>query len=122
VRPGHVHRHTGRPVPRRVPRRRVRDRRRHHPPRPAAAPARVLGEIRDGEYRDLQYLYGAFAVSFRLLRPTRLQFRLTDAAGGTAVELQIDAHVRPVFLRSWALSQRLFWRRFETWTRRAVVG
>lgn len=80
----------------------------------------VLGEIRDGEYRDLRYLYGAFAVSFRLLRPTRLQFRLADAAGGTVVELQVDAHVRPVFLRPWELSQRLFWRRFETWARRSL--
>ena len=39
----------------------------------------VLGEIREGEYRDLRYLYGAHAVSLRLLRPTRLQFWLADA-------------------------------------------
>jgi hypothetical protein len=83
----------------------------------------VIGEIRDGEYRDLQYLYGAFAVSFRLLRPTRLQVRVAeDPAGGTVVEVTIDAHVHPRFLRPWALSQRLFWRRFETWTQRAATG
>jgi hypothetical protein len=87
---------------------------------PATFTDTQVGPFRDGEYRDLRYLYGAFAVSFRLLRPTRLQFRLTDAPGGTAVELQIDAHVRPLFLRPWELSQRLFWRRFETWTRRSV--
>ena len=84
----------------------------------------VLAEIRDGEYRDLQYLYGAYAISFRLLRPTRLQIAVTDAvtdAGpGCEVEVCIDAHVHPRMLRLWSLSQRLFWRRFETWTKAAT--
>lgn len=75
----------------------------------------VIGEVREGEYRDLQYLYGAYAVSFRLLRPTRLQMRVDDAPDGCRVEVQIDALVHPRLVRPWALSQRLFWRRFESW-------
>jgi hypothetical protein len=81
----------------------------------------VLAEIRDGEYRDLQYLYGAWAVSFRLLRPTRLQIAVADDPGGTEVEVRIDAHVHPRMVRLRAASQRLFWRRFETWTGRTVT-
>ena len=83
----------------------------------------VIGEVREGEYRDLRYLYGAFAVSFRLLRPTRLQFDLADAPGGaTTVEIRIDAHVHPRARRLWDRSQRLFWRRFETWARRSTAA
>ncbi|MDL5157323.1 hypothetical protein [Actinomycetospora termitidis] len=83
----------------------------------------VLAEIRDGEHRDLQYLYGAYAISFRLLRPTRLWIAVADAPDGdTEVEIRIDAHVHPRMLRLWALSQRLFWRRFETWAARATAS
>ena len=82
----------------------------------------VLGEIVDGEHRDLQYLYGAYAISFRLLRPTRLWIGVADAPGGTEVTLTVDAHVHPRMLRLWALSQRLFWRRFQTWCTRATAA
>lgn len=77
----------------------------------------VIGEVRSGEYRDLQYLYGAYAVSFRLLRPTRLQFTVADAGDGAEVEVRIDAHVHPRAERFWTASQRVFWRRFESWAR-----
>ncbi len=57
-----------------------------------------------------------------LLRPTRLQIAVADAPGGTEVEVRIDAHVHPRMLRLWALSQRLFWRRFATWTAKATAA
>ena len=45
---------------------------------------------------------------------------LADAPGGTEATVVVDAHVHPPMLRLWALSQRLFWRRFETWTTGAL--
>ena len=41
----------------------------------------VIGKFRPtgiipGFYRDLRYYYGSYAVSFRLIRPVRLQFLL----------------------------------------------
>lgn len=85
--------------------------------------AGVLGEMREGEYRDLRYTYGAFALSPRVARPTRLQFWLADGAhGGTAVRLQVDAHVRRRLLRPWRAGNRWFWRRFARWLDRAVAS
>lgn len=82
----------------------------------------VLGEIRERAYRDLRYTYGAYALSPRVARPTRLQFWLTDApAGGTTVRLQVDAHVRARLRRPWRAGNRWFWRRFAGWLDRAVA-
>lgn len=82
----------------------------------------VLGAIEDGAYRDLQYTYGAYALSPRLARPTRLQFWVDDApGGGTHVRLQVDTHVRRWFAAPWRLGNRVFWGRFERWLDRAVA-
>lgn len=75
----------------------------------------ILGEIRAPEYRDLQYLYGSYVGSLRLLRPTRLQFWLAETEGGTIVRLRLDSYVRPALASLWRWGQQLFWDRFGRW-------
>lgn len=83
--------------------------------------AGVLGEIRDGEYRDLQYSYGSYAVSHRFARPTRLQFWADDDdRGGTLLRLQVDAYVHRRGQKTWARVMKLFWPRFGRWAEKAV--
>ena len=82
--------------------------------------AGVLTDVRPPEYRDLHYYYGAYALSPRLIRPTRLQFWLEDAAAldgapGTAVRLRVDSLVRRGWGRWWTRGQNLFWKRFPKW-------
>jgi len=82
--------------------------------------AGVIGEVRgpeagDTAYRDLPYFYGSYAISPRLVRPTRLQFWAESAAGGTAVTLQLDSLVRRPFARPWGVAQGIFWSRFPRW-------
>ena len=83
--------------------------------------AGVLTEIDPGRYRDLQYFYGSYAVSLRLIRPTRLQFWVEPTGIGTQVQLQVDSLVRPWVCRPWSALQRVFWRRFAHWLDRAVA-
>ena len=85
--------------------------------------AGVIGEVRDPEpgaaaYRDLKYFYGSYALSPRLVRPTRLRFwaaEVASPAGGTRVSLELDSLVRGPFVPVWELSQRVFWSRFPLW-------
>ena len=81
----------------------------------------VIAEVRDGEYRDLHYTYGAYAGSLRLARPVRLQFWVGAAPGpGTVLRLRVDADVRRWLLPAWRVGNRLFWGRFRSWCDRAV--
>ena len=80
----------------------------------------ILTEIRPPEYRDLQYFYGSYAVSFRFIRPTRLQFWLVEENGGCAVTLRVDSFVRNGWNRIWTLAQRLFWNRFPKFMNRGL--
>lgn len=84
--------------------------------------AGVVGEIRESEYRDLQYFYGSYALSHALFRPVRLQFWLTEVTGGrSALRLQVDADIRRgVAERLWPTLMRLFWSRFGHWCERAL--
>ena len=82
--------------------------------------AGVLTEVRPPAYRDLRYYYGAYAVSPRLIRPTRLQFWTETAGQGTAVRLRVDSLVRRGWGGRWTWMQERFWRRFPRWLERAV--
>ncbi len=88
--------------------------------------AGVLGEIRAPEYRDLRYFYGSYAISLRLIRPTRLQFWLSDLGGsgapggGTIVRLRLDSAVRPWLGALWTRAQGVFWDRFPRWMERSL--
>jgi hypothetical protein len=86
--------------------------------------AGAIGEVRGFErgvaYRDLKYFYGSYAVSPRLVRPTRLQFWAEESAGGTQVTLQVDSLVRRRLGGVWSLAQRVFWSRFPRWMTSAL--
>lgn len=82
--------------------------------------AGAIGEVRPPEgsasgYRDLKYFYGSYAISPRLVRPTRLQFWVEGSGEGTLLTLQVDSLVQRRFVRIWDLSQRVFWQRFPRW-------
>jgi hypothetical protein len=81
--------------------------------------AGAIGEVRGFErgdaYRDLKYFYGSYAISPRLVRPTRLQFWAGESDGGTLVRLRLDSLVHRWFGRTWGRSQSIFWSRFPRW-------
>ena len=85
--------------------------------------AGVIGEMEALRYRDLRYFYGSYALSLRLIRPTRLQFWL-EARGdrSTQVRLRVDSHVRPWMAGLWTLAQRLFWPGLGWQMRRELPG
>lgn len=85
--------------------------------------AGVLTEIREGEYRDLRYFYGSHLFGLRWIRPTRLEFFVSDAPGGGArVRVRIGSFVRRPLAGTWTWAQGIFWRRFERWMRRSTAG
>ena len=97
----------------------------HHGPFLNAAG--VIGTVQEPRpgaagFRDLKYFYGSYALSPRLVRPTRLRFWVQEAPDGegTLVTLRLDSLVRRAFVRPWELSQRVFWARFPRWMARDV--
>lgn len=84
--------------------------------------AGVIGEVREHEYRDLQYHYGSYALSFRWIRPTRLQFWLdAPQADRTELTMQLDSFVKPWIASWWERGQGAFWSRFPTWAGREIA-
>jgi len=78
------------------------------------------GDNGRGGYRDLQYGYGSYAGSLRLVRPTRLQFWVDAEDGGCRLKVRLDSLVRPWLAGWWTLGQRVFWSRFPRWAERSV--
>jgi hypothetical protein len=75
--------------------------------------AGVIGEVRDQEYRDLQYYYGSYIFSLRLLRPTRLEFYFSAPSSSTTlVTLRVSSLIRRPFGPIWSAIQVLFWSQF----------
>lgn len=73
----------------------------------------VIGEITP-TYRDLKYFYGSYAISFRLVRPTRLQM----SHDGQTLTIKIYVYVRPWFRGLWRTMNRVFWTSFGMWIRK----
>ena len=67
----------------------------------------VVGEI-SSSYRDLKYFYGSYVLSFRLVRPTRLEFFRTD----TTIKVRLTSYVHPRFKFCWQLGLKFFWGTF----------
>ncbi len=64
-----------------------------------------IGAMEEGRYRDLPYCHGSFAGSFKLIRPTRLQFWLEDLPREkTLVKVGITAFVRTSMQRPWSVA------------------
>lgn len=86
----------------------------HHGPWLIAAG--LIGDVRDGAYRDLRYFYGSHVLSMRWIRPVRLQFWLEDTdEGGTLLRWRMDAQVRKGWGGFWSFVQGGFWKAFR-WT------
>lgn len=72
-----------------------------------------VGEMREPEYRDLQYYYGSHALTLRLIRPARLEFWLEEVSENeTELTLRVDSYVRNGFGWLWTVFQLGFWSTF----------
>ncbi|WKV11537.1 hypothetical protein [Marivirga harenae] len=81
----------------------------HHGP--GLSLAGKIGEITP-HYRDLEYFYGSYALSFRLVRPFRLEFWTDDKGDKRIVRVQLSCFVHNGFFNIWSWSQNIFWKRF----------
>ena len=72
----------------------------------------VYGAIGDvgSEYRSLDYFYGSYVISFRLVRPTKLEFFQTE----DGMRMDLTAFVAPWFLPFWKFGNAAFWKIFES--------
>ena len=64
----------------------------------------VVGEV-SHEYRDLKYLYGAYVISFHLIRPIRLEFFCREKT----IDLKLQSYVHPLFKNIWPQINKVFW-------------
>lgn len=67
----------------------------------------VIGDVND-HYRDLKYSYGSYALSFRLVRPVRLEFFKKERS----IQLKFSVQVANWFYYPWHLMSAFFWRQF----------
>ena len=69
------------------------------------------GEIGDigRAYRSLFYYYGSFVISFRLIRPVKLELFKTSLG----IRVCLHSFVHPFFRRPWDLGNRFFWSLFK---------
>lgn len=72
-------------------------------------------------YRDLQYAYGSYAISFRWIRPYRLEFWTEVDEEGTKITGKISCYVKPNLRGFWLRLQKLFWKRFQQWVTKKYV-
>ena len=63
-----------------------------------------IGKVSEN-YRDLNYFYGSYALSFRLVRPTRLEFFKED----DGIRLKLHAFIKPWFAPFWRTGNNFFW-------------
>jgi len=67
----------------------------------------VIGEISE-KYRDLRYFYGSYILSFRLVRPLRLEFFKENEG----IRLKVTCLVKPWFIKPWEILNNIFWKFF----------
>ena len=60
-------------------------------------------------YRELQYFYGSYFLSLRLIRPTNLEFWLEEQGDTTRVKLRVTSWARMGFRRAWTALGAGFW-------------
>ena len=74
-------------------------------------PGRIM-RIDGSRYRDLIYSYGAYAISNRLFRPTRLEFWFESQNSDTQVRLRLTTACRHGWKWLWRLGMYSFWPSF----------
>ena len=79
-----------------------------------------LTAIDNGKYRDLQYFYGSYVISFRLIRPYRLEFSTEQKGDITHITGELKSYVKPSLSGIWTNVQKIFWGRFENWARKSI--
>ena len=67
----------------------------------------AIGEVSQS-YRSLKYFYGSYVLSFRLIRPTLLEFSRDESS----VTVRLNSYVHPWILPFWKLGNALFWKAF----------
>ena len=67
----------------------------------------IIGEINDS-YRDLKYSYGSYVLSFRIVRPVRLEFFKKN----NSIKLKFTCQVHHLFYFIWHVLSEIFWRQF----------
>ncbi len=68
----------------------------------------AIGEVTPN-YRSLDYFYGSYVLSFRLVRPVKLEFFRES----TILKLKIKTYVRPWFNSIWHLGNIVSWSIFK---------
>jgi hypothetical protein len=68
----------------------------------------AIGEMTQ-DYRSLDYFYGSYVLSFRLVRPVRLEFFRNE----DKIKLKLSVYVRPWFRNIWRTGNGLFWAFFR---------
>lgn len=68
----------------------------------------AIGEM-NSKYRGLNYFYGSYVISFRLVRPTQLEFFREK----NVLTVKLTAFVRPWFIPFWRLGNTLLWSSFR---------
>ncbi len=67
-----------------------------------------IGEISE-THRGLNYFYGSYVLSFRLVRPLQLDFYRTE----NTLKVRFQSYVRPWFRPIWNLGNQLLWVSFR---------
>ena len=67
----------------------------------------VIGEV-SSNYRDLKYSYGSYVISFRFVRPVRLEFFTKE----NTITLKFSCQVRSWLKPLWHFFSILFWGQF----------
>ncbi len=76
----------------------------------------AMGEIAPPSYRELNYFYGSYFLSFRWIRPSRLQIWVDPAESGSSIiKVRIDSWVKPWASGMWTFMQNIFWSGFGRW-------
>ncbi len=81
--------------------------------------AGVLTKIQSN-YRELQYNYGTYAISFRWVRPFKLEFSTNEVDGKTTITGTLSSWVKPGFYSLWHSGQSWFWGSFKRWATRSL--
>jgi hypothetical protein len=62
-------------------------------------------------FREMQYLYGSYVLSYRLIRPISLTMSVEADGDSTKVIVELRAYTRPLVQSIWESLNRVFWKR-----------